>query len=179
MADKPVFLYVATYNRVEDAKADYEAVKGLHARGLIGTYDAAIINKDASGKVHITKHEKPTQHGAWTGMAVGAVAGIFFPPALIWDAAIGAGAGALIGHLWKGMSRQDMKQFGDMLNTSTAALVVVGESKLQQTLQKAVTHAAKQYESQLSVDAKAFDREFNAAVNQLAASPATSPAAHG
>ena len=38
---------------------------------MIATYDAAIINKDANGKVHVSKREKPTQHGGWTGAAIG------------------------------------------------------------------------------------------------------------
>jgi uncharacterized membrane protein len=84
MADKPVFIFLAAYDSEDDAKMDYEAVKDLHAAGVVGTYDAAIISKDAEGKVHVSKHEKPTQHGAWTGMAVGAVVGLFFPPALVW-----------------------------------------------------------------------------------------------
>ena len=29
--------------------------------------------KEADGKVRVTKPEKPTQHGAWTGAAVGAL----------------------------------------------------------------------------------------------------------
>jgi uncharacterized membrane protein len=32
-------------------------------------------------KVRVTKTEKPTQQGAWTGAAVGALVGIIFPPA--------------------------------------------------------------------------------------------------
>ena len=99
MSDKPVFLYVATYNNMSDAETDYEAVKALYKSGVIATYDAAIIHKDASGKVHVTKHEKPTQHGAWTGAAIGAVAGLIFPPSILVGAAVGAGVGALAGHL--------------------------------------------------------------------------------
>ena len=84
MADKPVYLYVATYDSLSDATADYEALKILYKNGEVATYDASIITKDTSGKVHVTKHEKPTQHGAWTGLAVGAVAGLIFPPSIMW-----------------------------------------------------------------------------------------------
>ncbi len=169
MSDKPVFLYVATYNSLQDAQADYNAAKVLYDNGLIATYDAAIINKDASGKVHITKREKPTQHGAWTGAAVGAVVGLVFPPAILVGAAVGAGVGALAGHLAKGMSRSDLQQFGDLLNSSTAALVVLGESNVQEQLQKAVTHALKQAEYPVQVDPKNMDKDFNQMLNELAA----------
>ena len=67
MSDRPVFLYAAVYDEIADAEADYEAVFDLHAAGAIGTFDSAVIRKEADGKVRVTKTEKPTQHGAWTG----------------------------------------------------------------------------------------------------------------
>ena len=73
MADRPIFLYAAIYDDIADAEADYDAVFDLHAMGAIGTFDSAIIRKDDDGKVRVTKTEKPTQHGAWTGAAVGAL----------------------------------------------------------------------------------------------------------
>ena len=80
MSDKPVFLYLGQYDDPAAAKDDLEIVRQLHNDGVIGTYDAAVATKEADGKVKIHKHEKPTQHGAWTGVAVGAVVGVIFPP---------------------------------------------------------------------------------------------------
>jgi uncharacterized membrane protein len=177
MSDKPVFVYLATYNNVNDAQADYEAAKVLYKNGVIATYDAAIINKDASGKVHVSKHEKPTQHGAWTGAAIGAVVGLIFPPSILVGGAVGAGAGALAGHLAKGMSHDDMKQIGNMLNASTAALVVLGESELQQKLQKAVTHAVQQAEYQAQVNPKDFDKDLDQLASELGSSDTTGTSA--
>jgi uncharacterized membrane protein len=71
MSDRPVFLYAAIYDEIAAAEADYEAVFDLHAMGAIGTFDSAVIRKEEDGKVRVTKTEKPTQHGAWTGAAVG------------------------------------------------------------------------------------------------------------
>ena len=50
----------------------------LHALGAIGTFDSAVIEKDADSKVHVHKTEKPTQHGACTGAGVGALVGLLF-----------------------------------------------------------------------------------------------------
>ena len=58
-----MFVYAATYASLDDAEADYDTLLDLHDADLVGTYDVAIIDKDAEGKVHVTKHEKPTQHG--------------------------------------------------------------------------------------------------------------------
>ncbi len=106
---------------------DYDAVKELYHDGVIDTYDAAVVEKDADGNVHVHKHEKPTQKGAWTGVAVGAVVGVLFPPSIIASAAVGGVAGGVIGHVWHGMSRGDMKDLGEYLDEGTAALVVVGQ----------------------------------------------------
>jgi uncharacterized membrane protein len=111
---------------VDYAQQDYEAVKALHSEGVLGTYDAGVVEKVADGKVHVHKREKPTQKGAWTGVAVGAVVGILFPPSLIGGALVGGAAGGLIGHLWHGMSRKDMKELGETLDEGQAALVVIG-----------------------------------------------------
>src|SRR5678816_2470364 len=107
MADRPVFLYAAVYDEIDDAEADYEAVFDLHDAGAIGTFDSAVVRKEDDGKVRVTKTEKPTQHGAWTGAAVGALVGIIFPPAIIGSAVVGAAAGAGIGHAMGGVSRSD------------------------------------------------------------------------
>jgi len=169
MADKTsktVVVYVATYPSLDDAKVDYEAVKQLHSAGIIGTYDAAVISKDAAGKVKIIKTEKPTQYGAWTGMVVGALVGLFYPPYLVWEAAIGAGAGALIGHFWRGLSRADMKQIGDALQDNTATLIMIGQSKLEEALKDATKHAVNQFEKELSTDVETFNKDLTEAVNQ-------------
>ena len=109
LSDRPVFLYAAIYDNIDDAELDYEAVFELHAAGAIGTYDSAVIRREEDGKVRVSKTEKPTQHGAWTGAGVGALVGIIFPPAILGAAIVGAGAGGLIGHLRKGISRDDLK----------------------------------------------------------------------
>jgi uncharacterized membrane protein len=173
MSDKPVFLYVAAYNSESDAEADYQAVKVLYQNGAIATYDAAVITKDGTGKVRVTKHEKPTQHGAWTGAAIGAVVGLIFPPSIVVGAAVGAGVGALTGHLAKGVSRSDMDRIGNLLQNNRAALFVLGESRLQQELQQAVTHAVNQYETQVQIDSKEFDQDLAQIANDLSSTDTT------
>ena len=166
--DRPVFLYAAIYDDVADAEADYEAVFDLHAMGAIGTFDSAVIRRDDDGKVHVTKTEKPTQHGAWTGAGVGALVGIIFPPALLGSAIVGASAGGLIGHLRGGVSRGDLKDLGDELEAGTAAVIVIGESRIQEQLEAAVTRANKLIEKQIDADADELKREIEAAAEESA-----------
>lgn len=170
MSDKPVFVYAASYASLDDADADYDTLLDLHDADLVGTYDVAIIDKDADGKVHVTKHEKPTQHGAWTGAGVGALIGILFPPALLGAAAVGAATGGLIGHLARGMSRGDMKDLGDLLDDGQAALIVVAESNIGEQLDKDLTRAQKSIDKQIDADSKEFEKELDQAEKQAVAS---------
>lgn len=163
MADQPMFLFVGTYANVDDAKADDDVVRQLYRDKVIGSYDAVVVSKDAEGKVHVQKTEKPTQHGAEIGAVAGAVVGLVLPPFVLVDAAIGAVAGGLIGHFRKGISHKDLKEFGDTLDGSSAALVVVGESKLEEALAKAAQRATKVVEKQITLDTKEINKDLEAA----------------
>jgi len=167
MSDRPVFIFEATYANSDDAWSDYEVLLELHAEKLVGTYDAAVITKDADGKVHVQKHEKPTQHGAWGGIAVGALVGVLFPPSVLAAAAVGGVVGGLGGHFKKGLSRGDAKELGETLEDGEAALVVIGESRVKEQLDKALTRAGKSIEKELDADNKEFKSELDAAEKEL------------
>lgn len=160
MSDEPVFLYVATYDAPEGARRDYEAIRQLHKDRQIGTYDAAIVTKDEHGRVHVDKHEKPTQHGAWGGLAAGAVLGLLFPPGILVGAAAGGLIGGLVGHFWKGMSRKDVRELGEFIDDGEAALLVVGETALRAYVEEAITNASSQISREIVMDRKAFEREL-------------------
>ena len=162
-----VFIYIGTYPNETAARSDYDVVKDLHAAGAVGTYDAAVVTKDDRGRVHVNKDETATRHGAWGGAAVGAVVGILFPPAIIVGAAVGAAVGGVGGHLWKGMSRTDVKEFGDIIDEGEAALVIVGESTLQQALDKAELKAEKHVAKELGVSAKDVDEAVQEAATEV------------
>jgi uncharacterized membrane protein len=163
MSDRPVFIYAATYASRADALADYDALLDLHAAKLVGSYDVAVIAKDAEGKVHVEKHEKPTQHGAWGGMAVGALVGVLFPPSVIGAAVVGGLVGGVGGHLRKGISRGDAKELGEILQAGQAALIVIGQSRVEEELDKALTRAEKSLEKEIDADRKEFERELEKA----------------
>lgn len=162
MSDNPVFIYGAVYADRADADADYDMLLDAHAADLVGSYDVALMYKDDEGKVHVTKHEKPTQHGAWTGAAVGALVGIVFPPAVIGSAIVGAAAGGGIGHALGGMSRKDAKELGARLDEGQAALIVIGKSRVREQLDKALTRAEKSEEREVDADGKDLARELDA-----------------
>ena len=166
MAERPVFIFVGAYQSKEDAEADYEVVKELHDGGAIGGFDAGVITKDERGKVHVNKDETATRKGAWTGLGVGALVGILFPPSLLASGAVGAAAGAVTGHLARGMSRGDMKDLGETLEAGEAALVVVGQSRIEEALAKEAKRANRTMEKEIDAEAEDFRRQLDAAVDE-------------
>ena len=168
------FAYLGVYQDLEDAKADYEAVKALHVElGLIDAYDAAIVERRADGKVKIVKkHETPTRVGGVLGGGVGLATGLviaLFPAAAIGTGLLagtsagGALLGAVAGHAAAGMSRSDLKEAGEALDAGTAGLVVVGVSDLESKIERAMAKAKKVEAKELKADAEAIEQEATAA----------------
>jgi uncharacterized membrane protein len=161
------FILVATYPDETAAREDYAVIKGAHAAGLVGSYDAAVITRDERGKVHENKDETATRHGAWWGIAAGAAVGVLFPPALLGAAAAGGVIGGVSGHLAKGMSRSEAKELGDFIDPGEAGLVVVGETRIEESIRKAVKKADKQTAKELDVDPKDVDRVMQETIRDI------------
>jgi uncharacterized membrane protein len=161
------FVMVATYPDEMAAREDYQVVKNAHAAGLVGSYDAAIVTKDASGRVHENKDETATRHGAWWGIAAGAAVGVIFPPSILVTAAAGGVIGGVSGHLARGMSRSEAKELGDFIDPGEAGLIVVGEDKVEDAVAAAVTRAEKRTAKELDVDPKDVDRTLQEAVSGM------------
>ena len=162
-----MFIFIGTYPSEFDARSDYDVIKDLHADGAVGTYDAAVVTKDLSGKVHVNKDEMATRHGGWGGAAAGAAVGILFPPSLIGAALVGGAIGGVSGHLWRGMSRADVKELGDVIDDGDAALVVVGASTIEAAMEKAGLKAEKQVAKELDVSPKDIDKAVQAAASEI------------
>ncbi len=106
-----------------------QTVEGLEDDLVIQADQVAAISRDAAGKYHVT-----TTHGG-SSTAGGAVWGglwgllfglLFFIPFAGW--AIGAGMGALFGHLGKDMiDDQFQKQVRDYVQPGTSALFLIIE----------------------------------------------------
>jgi hypothetical protein len=69
------------------------------------------------------------------------------------------------GHLWRGLSRDEVKEFGDLIDAGQAALVVVGQSALLDPFEKVELHADKRVIKDLDVAGSDID----AAVQEAAA----------
>lgn len=170
MALDTFIAYVGVYETADDAIADYEFVKDLHTKaGLIDAYDAAVIERQADGKVKIVKkHETPTRAGGVLGAGVGLATGLvvaLFPFAAIGGGLLattaggGAVLGAVTGHAAAGMSRHDLKDLGEHLDTGQAGLVVVAVSDMEAKVEQAMKKAKKVETRQLHADSAAIESD--------------------
>jgi uncharacterized membrane protein len=181
MAVDTFMAYVGVYPNVADAETDYELVKDLHTEaGLVDAYDAALIERQADGKVKITKkHETPTRVGGVLGAGVGLATGLvvaLFPFAAIGGGLLaattagGAVLGAVAGHAAAGMSRSDLKDLGEQLDAGEAGLVVVAVSDMGAKVKEAMRRAQNVEEKELKADTADIERDANAAAQEGGAS---------
>jgi uncharacterized membrane protein len=127
--DKTVHVIIGTYGSIEEASQDLDYILQVREEHLISTFDGAVVAKDDDGQVRIVrKHETPVRFGAWGGAVVGGIIGLAFPPLLLEMGAAGAVVGAVVGHLWKGMSRRDIHELGEALEMDSAALIIAVDS---------------------------------------------------
>ncbi len=172
MAIDTFFAFTGVYADVNDALADYDAVKALHTEAdLIDAFDAAVVEHRADGKVKIVKkHETPTRVGGVLGGGMGLATGLvvaLFPAAAIGTGLLvgtttgGALLGALAGHAAAGMDRGDLKDLGESLDEGQAGLVVVGVSDMQSKVERAMNKAAKVEAKQLKADNAAIEDDAN------------------
>jgi uncharacterized membrane protein len=162
------------YSDVDAAEADYDLVKDLHTKeGLIDAYDAAVIQRREDNKVKIVrKHETPTRVGGVLGGGVGLATGLvvaLFPFAALGGGLLaattagGAVLGALAGHATAGMSRHDLKELGEHLDTGQAGLVVVGMSDMGAKIEREMRRAEKVQKKQLKADVEDIERDAKSA----------------
>jgi len=177
MAIDTLFVFSGVYADVDDAIADYDAVKELHTEaGLIDAYDAAVVERRADGKVKIVKkHETPTRVGGVLGGGVGLATGLviaLFPAAaiggglLLGTTAGGALLGSIAGHAAAGMSRTDLKELGEHLDAGQAGLVVVAVADVQAKIEATMKRAEKVQQKQLKADQDAIEADAKEAQSQ-------------
>jgi uncharacterized membrane protein len=173
MAIDTFFVFTGVYRDVDDALADYDAVKVLHTEAnLIDAYDAAVIERKDSGKVKIVKkHETPTRVGGVLGGGIGLATGVviaLFPAAaiggglLLGTTAGGALLGSLAGHAAAGMRRGDLKDLGEALDEGEAGLIVVAVSDMEAKIEHAMKKAEKIEAKELKADAAEIEADAKA-----------------
>jgi uncharacterized membrane protein len=177
MAFDTLIVLAGVYPDLPSAETDYDLVKELHTKeGLMDAYDAAVIHRREDGKVRITrKHETPTRVGGVLGGGAGLATGLvvaLFPFAAVGggllavSSAAGAILGAVAGHAAAGMSRDDLKELGESLDSGEAGLVVVGVTDLEARIEESMRHAEKVEKKRLEADVQDLERDARNATAQ-------------
>ncbi len=106
-------VYAAAYADVNQALADLEAIEQLHRDEMIGSYDAAVIDKE-DGKPHVVKRmDRPR---------IRVVPEVF-------------GGGTL--------PRKELHEAAEDLTANQAGLIAIGEPTMEKAVDKAIANAAQ------------------------------------
>ncbi len=106
-------VYAAAYADVTQALADLDAIEQLHKDEAIGSYDAAVIDKE-NGKPHIVKRMDR-------------------PRIRIIPEVFGSGT----------LPRKELHEAAEDLTANEAGLIAVGEPTIEKAVDKAIANAAK------------------------------------
>ena len=182
MSDVPVQVIVAAFQDPNGASAALEQLKQAKKEGLIKIEDAAILVKDADGKLRIKDTgDMGGGKGAAIGGVVGGVIGLLAGP-VGWAALGGAVIGGLAAKMRDGgFSDARLKQIGASLKPNSSAIIAVidhvwvaeVERQMQQAGADIVTEAisadiAKQLEAGKDVAYSAVSTEAGLAVSRTA-----------
>jgi uncharacterized membrane protein len=163
MSEKDTLMVLAaSYDSVSDAEVDYDAVKAMYDNAGVGhDFDAAILERGDDGKVTVAKkHEESTRHGAWTGLAIGVVAAILPGIGLAVGAAVGAGIGAVAGHLKGGMSNDDLRELGSVLDNGQAGLIVIYATNMADQIAASIKAQNKFVSDEIDADADELAKQI-------------------
>jgi tRNA U54 and U55 pseudouridine synthase Pus10 len=69
--------------------------------------------------------------------------------------------------LRKGISRGDAKELGELLDEGEAALVVIGESRLEKQLNKALQRAEKSIEKEIDANGEELKQELRRELDEV------------
>jgi hypothetical protein len=109
----PMMVYAASYQNLSDALADLDAVEQPHKDDIIGSFDAAVIDKK-DGKPHVAKR-------------------IDRPSIRVIPEWFGGGT----------LPRKELHEAAGQLTASQAGLIAVGEPTIEKALDNALKSADK------------------------------------
>jgi uncharacterized membrane protein len=130
MANNPIGVIAAFYADETKAGDALAQLKQMDKDGTVDIIDAAVMVRDADGrKVKIKETAELTpKKGAKRGAVAGAIVGIIFPPSILAMGAIGAAAGAALGHFTdQGFNNNLLKEIGENLPPGGSAVLAVVE----------------------------------------------------
>src|SRR3954454_854381 len=129
MADKTLEVFVAVYSDETSAGVALRDLKDMEHARSIELIDAALVVRDAEGKVHYEETADPNgKKMAKHGAIAGGLVGLIFPPSIVVGAVVGGAGGGLWGNVRdKGFKDDELRSIGRSLPPGSSAIVAVAE----------------------------------------------------
>src|SRR5688500_14066930 len=149
-----VELLAASFSDQYTAKQCLDQLKRMEKDGTIDVLDAAVLVKQADGKLKINEVEELTpKKGRRRGAIVGGIVGAIFPPSILVSAVVGAVAGGALGRFTdQGMKNEELKTLGEELKPGQSAIIALVEDKWSEQFTRAIEGYGRL--SRMSVDAE-------------------------
>jgi uncharacterized membrane protein len=139
-----LFVYVGAYDGEEPALADFAAIKDAKFAQLIGKYQSAVFSKHADGEVEVLAADSTTRaFGAKWGAAVGAVASLLFPAALVVGIPAGTASGAVAGNVGRGWFASDIQDLTDALLAGHFGVIVIAQARPDMAVEQLLGNAIR------------------------------------
>jgi len=125
-----ISVFAAFYNNETEAGEVLARLKQMDKDGAIDIIDAAVmVRSDDGRKVKVKETAEFTaKKGGVRGAIVGGLLGIIFPPSILAMGAVGAAAGAALGHFTdQGFDNNLLKEIGENLPPGGSCVVAVVE----------------------------------------------------
>lgn len=134
-------LLAAVYPNEEHAKTTIDMLVAMHKAVTITLIDAAMVTKDASGKIHVNETAELTpRKGAKRGAVIAGVFGLIFPPSLIASVIAGGAVGAIAGRLRDtGIKSEQISEIANQIEPGKAAVIALTEGEFGPQVQQALT----------------------------------------
>ena len=149
MTQKQLYVYLASYDTLAQAEADWKIVHSLERENTIQVADAAVITRDSDKKVSVTKD---LHHPVRKGVVIGGVLALATPVGLLAGVLGGVVAGKITEHFHDGYDDGDLKLLARSLETGEVAIVVLTEFDQQALLDEKLTGAKDAVQENIGVD---------------------------
>lgn len=138
MTNNAVEVFIAVFDNEEQAGVALADFRAMDREGSIELIDAAIIVRQADGKVRFEETADPSgRKWAKRGAIAGGLVGLIFPPSLLVSAAVGAAGGGVWGKIRdKGLQDSDLEAIGQSLEPGNSAIIAIAEDRVIQRLQR-------------------------------------------
>lgn len=157
MSATEIQVFVATFDNESRAKEALNDIHALERAGSIELIDAAVVVRDAEGKVRVQEQgESGGRKWAKRGAIAGGLVGLIFPPSIVVSAIAGGGAAGIWGKIRdKGFSGRDLEKLGQGIEPGKSAIIAIAEKQVVERLHEVVSTDGQVARQPVSAEAAA------------------------